>query len=198
VDIILIRHGQTEDNADRIFSTKDTKLTEKGREQIKNTKKIVDTLSFDKVYVSPLYRAIETMEILGLEGEKEERIKEVDFGLFEGNSYEALKEKFPEEVKQWDENYINYVTPEGESIKLAYERVTSFLEEISKKDEDVVLVCHDGVIRIALSWVFNNIDYFFKFKVENGSINIISIDGYGFKYIEKTNYTIKPKLLQNL
>jgi len=198
VDIILIRHGQTEDNADRIFSTKDTKLTEKGREQIKNTKKIVDTLSFDKVYVSPLYRAIETMEILGLEGEKEERIKEVDFGLFEGNSYEALKEKFPEEVKQWDENYINYVTPEGESIKLAYERVTSFLEEISKKDEDVVLVCHDGVIRIALSWVFNNIDYFFKFKVENGSINIISIDEYGFKYIEKTNYTIKPKLLQNL
>ncbi len=163
MDIILIRHGQTEDNADRIFSTKDTKLTEKGREQIKNTKKIVDTLSFDKVYVSPLYRAIETMEILGLEGEKEERIKEVDFGLFEGNSYEALKEKFPEEVKQWDENYINYVTPEGgESIKLAYERVTSFLEEISKKDEDVVLVCHDGgVIRIALSWVFNNIDYFF-------------------------------------
>ncbi|NLV76567.1 MAG: histidine phosphatase family protein [Tissierellia bacterium] len=198
MDIILIRHGQTEDNADRIFSTKDTKLTEKGREQIKNTKKIVDTLSFDKVYVSPLYRAIETMEILGLEGEKEERIKEVDFGLFEGNSYEALKEKFPEEVKQWDENYINYVTPEGESIKLAYERVTSFLEEISKKDEDVVLVCHDGVIRIALSWVFNNIDYFFKFKVENGSINIISIDEYGFKYIEKTNYTIKPKLLQNL
>lgn len=194
----MIRHGQTEDNADRIFSTKDTKLTEKGREQIKNTKKIVDTLSFDKVYVSPLYRAIETMEILGLEGEKEERIKEVDFGLFEGNSYEALKEKFPEEVKQWDENYINYVTPEGESIKLAYERVTSFLEEISKKDEDVVLVCHDGVIRIALSWVFNNIDYFFKFKVENGSINIISIDEYGFKYIEKTNYTIKPKLLQNL
>ena len=48
MDIILIRHGQTEDNADRIFSTKDTKLTEKGREQIKNTKKIVDTLSLTK------------------------------------------------------------------------------------------------------------------------------------------------------
>lgn len=195
MNIILIRHGQTEDNVRRIFSTKDTKLTEKGRKQIENTKKIVDTLAFDKVYVSPLYRAIETMEILGLEGEKEERIREVDFGLFEGNTYKALKEKFPEEVKQWDEDYINYVTPEGESIKLAYKRVTSFLEEISKKDEDVVLVCHDGVTRIALSWVFDSIDCFFKFKVDNGSISIISIDEYGFKYIEKTNYTIKPQLI---
>ena len=59
MDIILIRHGQTEDNVDRIFSTKDTRLTDKGKEQIRKTKTIVDTLSFDKVYVSPyteLYR----------------------------------------------------------------------------------------------------------------------------------------------
>lgn len=191
MDIILIRHGQTEDNVERIFSTKDTKLTEKGQEQIKKTKTFVDTLSFDKVYVSPLYRAVQTMEILGLEGEKEERIKEVDFGLFEGNTYEEIKAKFPEEAKEWDADYINYVTPKGESIKLAYDRVTSFLEEISKGDEDVVLVCHDGVTRIALSWVFDNLDYFFKFKIQNGSVNIISIDEYGFKYIEKTNYTVK-------
>lgn len=186
----MIRHGQTENNVNRIFSTKNTRLTEKGREQIKKTKTYVDTLSFDKVYVSPLCRAIETMKILGLEGKKEERIKEVDFGLFEGNTYEAIKEKYPDEVEQWNEDYINYVTPKGESIKLAYERVTSFLEEISQKDEDVVLVCHDGVTRIALSWVFDNVNCFFKFKVENGSVNIISIDEYGFKYIKKTNYTV--------
>ena len=190
MDIILIRHGQTENNVNRIFSTKNTRLTEKGREQIKKTKTYVDTLSFDKVYVSPLCRAIETMKILGLEGKKEERIKEVDFGLFEGNTYESIKEKYPDEVEQWNEDYINYVTPKGESIKLAYERVTSFLEEISQKDEDVVLVCHDGVTRIALSWVFDNVNCFFKFKVENGSVNIISIDEYGFKYIKKTNYTV--------
>ncbi len=190
MDIILIRHGQTENNVNRIFSTKNTRLTEKGREQIKKTKTYVDTLFFDKVYVSPLCRAIETMKILGLEGKKEERIKEVDFGLFEGNTYEAIKEKYPDEVEQWNEDYINYVTPKGESIKLAYERVTSFLEEISQKDEDVVLVCHDGVTRIALSWVFDNVNCFFKFKVENGSVNIISIDEYGFKYIKKTNYTV--------
>ncbi|MCF6466758.1 histidine phosphatase family protein [Clostridium sp. Cult2] len=191
MDIILIRHGQTEDNAGRIFSTKDTILTDEGKEQIKKTKTFIDTLSFDKVYVSPLHRAIQTMEILGLDGEKEERIKEVDYGLFEGNTYEEIVDKFPEEAKIWDEDYLNFLTPEGESIKLAYERVTSFLEEISKKDEDVVLVCHAGVIRIALSWVFENVDYFFKFKIDNGSVNIISIDEKGFKYIKRTNYSVR-------
>ena len=135
MDIILIRHGQTEDNVDRIFSTKDTRLTDKGKEQIRKTKTFVDTLVYDKVYVSPLYRAIQTMEILGLDGEVEERIKEVDFGLFEGNTYEEIKDKFPKEAKIWDEDYINYVTPKGESIKMAYERVTSFLEEISKREK---------------------------------------------------------------
>ncbi|GFN34831.1 histidine phosphatase family protein [Tepidimicrobium xylanilyticum] len=191
MDIILVRHGQTQDNVKGIFSTKETILTDEGKEQIRRTKTFVDTLSFDKVYVSPLYRAIQTMEILGLDGKREERIKEVDFGLFEGNTYEQIKDKFPEEAKIWDEDYINFVTPRGESIKMAYERVTSFLEEILNKGEDALLVCHAGVIRIALSWVFDNLDYYFKFRVENGSVNVISIDESGFKYIEKANYTVK-------
>lgn len=191
MDIILIRHGQTEDNVGNIFSTKDTILTDEGKEQIRKTKTFVDTLSFDKVYVSPLHRAIQTMDILGLDGEKDERIKEVDFGLFEGNTYQQIKDKFPGEAEVWRQDYISFVTPQGESIKMAYERVTSFLEEIAKKEEDVVLVCHDGVIRLALSWVFDNLDYFYKFRIENGSVNIISIDEMGFKYIKKTNYTVK-------
>ena len=191
MDIILIRHGQTGDNVGNIFSTKETVLTEEGKEHIKRTKTYVDTLSFDRVYVSPLYRAIQTMELLGLEGERDERIQEIDFGLFEGYSYEEIKENFPEESKLWDEDYINFPTPKGESIKMAYERVTSFLEEISKKDEDALLVCHAGVIRLALSWVFDNLDYYFKFRVDNGSVNIISIDERGYEFIKKVNYTVE-------
>jgi len=191
VDIILIRHGQTEDNVGRIFSTKDTSLTAEGREQIRRTKTILDTLSFDRVYVSPLLRAIQTMEILGSKGQVEERIREVDFGLFEGNTLKEIENKYPRQLKEWNEDLLNYITPQGESIKMAYERVTSFLEEIRQQEGDTVLICHDGVIKIALSWVFDNLDYFFKFKVDNGSISIISIDEYGFKFIKKVNYTVK-------
>ena len=187
----MIRHGETEENVLKTFSAKDTKLTEKGKKQIEKIKPFVETLSFDKVYVSPLNRTVETMEILGLDGEREKRIQEVDFGLFGGKTYETIKREFPKETKMWDEDYINYPTHKGESIKMAYNRVTSFLEEIIKKNEDVFLVCHDGVIRIALSWIFDNVEYFFKFKSENGSANIITVNEDGFKYINKMNYTLK-------
>jgi len=191
MDIILIRHGETYDNVNMHISSKEVKLTDRGRRQIEKAKAILDKLSFDRVYVSPLARAIETMEILGLEGDKEERIREVDFGLFEGKTYDQLQAEFAEELKMWFDDVINYVVPEGESIKMAYDRVVSFLEELVDKKENTLLICHDGVIKIALSWVFDNPEFFFKFKIDNGSISIISIDEMGFKYIKKANYTVK-------
>jgi broad specificity phosphatase PhoE len=191
MDIILIRHGETYDNVNMQISSKEVKLTDRGRRQIEKAKAILDKLSFDRVYVSPLARAIETMEILGLEGDKEERIREVDFGLFEGKTYDQLQADFAEELKMWFDDVINYVVPEGESIKMAYDRVVSFLEELVDKKENALLICHDGVIKIALSWVFDNPEFFFKFKIDNGSISIISIDEMGFKYIKKANYTVK-------
>jgi alpha-ribazole phosphatase len=191
MDIILIRHGETYDNVNMQISSKEVKLTDRGRRQIEKAKAILDKLSFDRVYVSPLARAIETMEILGLEGDKEERIREVDFGLFEGKTYDQLQAEFAEELKMWFDDVINYVVPEGESIKMAYDRVVSFLEELVDKKENALLICHDGVIKIALSWVFDNPEFFFKFKIDNGSISIISIDEMGFKYIKKANYTVK-------
>ncbi|MFS8542134.1 MAG: histidine phosphatase family protein [Tissierellales bacterium] len=191
MDIILIRHGETYDNVNMHISSKEVKLTDRGRRQIEKAKAILDKLSFDRVYVSPLARAIETMEILGLEGDKEERIREVDFGLFEGKTYDQLQAEFAEELKMWFDDVINYVVPEGESIKMAYDRVVSFLEELVDKKENALLICHDGVIKIALSWVFDNPEFFFKFKIDNGSISIISIDEMGFKYIKKANYTVK-------
>ena len=39
------------------------------------------------------------MEILGLDGQVEERIKEVDFGLFEGNTYEEIRTSFQRKLK---------------------------------------------------------------------------------------------------
>ncbi len=86
-----------------------------------------------KYIISPLDRTRDSAKILGVEGEVEKRIQEVDFGDFEGKTYKELKEMYPEEVEIWDKDYINYITPKGESIKLAYDRVTSFLEELVKR-----------------------------------------------------------------
>ena len=96
MDIIMIRHGESEDNIQRIFSRNDTRLTEKGIEQIKKTKELINKFSYDKVYYSPLKRTVETLENLGLIGTEDIRIREINFGIFTGKTFEEISEIYPD------------------------------------------------------------------------------------------------------
>lgn len=184
----MIRHGESEDNVLRVFGTFESPLSQNGVEQIKRTKDTLKEFDYSKVYYSPFIRAVETLNILELEGIEDKRIGEYDFGIFSGMNNKMIKEKYPEKYKLWNENPIDYVIEDGESIDIVYKRVSEFLEEIVKKGESVVLVSHAGIIRLAFCWIFENMDYFFKFKVDNGSINIISVDEENFKFVERSNY----------
>lgn len=190
MDIILIRHGETDENVLRTFSSKSAQLTTKGRDQIRRIKAFVDSQSYDQVYISPLDRTRDSASVLEVEGKIDKRIQEVDFGDFEGKTYKELQELYPDKVALWDEDYINYQTPNGESLIMAYNRVVGFLEEIVEKGEDALLVCHAGVIRLTLAWALDDIEKVFKFHIENGSANVVSIDQEGFKFIKKVNYTL--------
>lgn len=192
MDIIMIRHGESEDNVAKVFGTYETKLSKKGIEQIKVTKKNLEEYNFSKVYYSPLIRTKETLNHLGLEGIPDERIQEYDFGIFAGLTYKETEDKYPLEYKEWIDNPNDYIIREGESLQIVYKRVVEFLEELVQKNEDVLLVTHAGIVRLAFCWVFDNIDHFFRFKVDNGSINIISIDE-GFKFIKKSNFSPRLK-----
>lgn len=192
MDIIMIRHGETEDNMDRVYSRDTTKLTSKGIEQIKRTKENIKDLKFSKVYYSPLTRTKETIKYLELDGIAENRIKEVDFGIFSGSDYETILKNYPKETKIWTENPITYGIPQGESVEIAYNRLKDFLEEVIEKDENILLITHEGIIRLVCCWILDNIECFFKFKADNGSINIVSVvDDY--KYISKLNYNPRLK-----
>lgn len=183
----MIRHGETKDNIAKIFSRDTTTLTNKGIGQVKRAKELLVDFKFDKVYYSPLTRTVETFQHLDLQGTEEPRIRENNFGIFTGKTFEEISAIYPEETKAWVEDTINYEIPQGESLQIVYHRVVKFLEEISKSKENILLVTHDCVIRMAFCWIFEKPEYFFRFKVDNGSINIISVDD-GFKYIKKQSY----------
>lgn len=187
MDIIMIRHGETEDNLGRIFSRDNTRLTKKGRKQILNLSELLKEFRYEDIYYSPLTRTVESMEILGLDGIVEEKIREINFGVFTGKTFKEISNLYPMQAKKWIDDSINYRVPEGESVLDVYNRTQMFLEELVYKDINSLLICHDCVIRLALCWVFDNPDYFFKFKVDNGSINVISIED-NYKYIKKLNY----------
>lgn len=186
MNIIMIRHGESEDNVARVFGTRNTPLSKRGVKQIKSIKDKVHKLDFAKVYVSPFRRTRQTLEHLELEAIEEERIQEYNFGVFSGLTNERIEERYPVEYKEWVESPTSFIIREGESLEMVYERVKDFLEEMLAQGEDILLVTHAGIIRLVLCWVFDDIDYFFRFKVDNGSINIVSIDD-GYKFIKKIN-----------
>jgi broad specificity phosphatase PhoE len=66
--LIFMRHGETYFNADKSKINRkinenyiDCKLNQKGIEQAKSKQEILNKLSFEKIYVSPFYRALQTL-----------------------------------------------------------------------------------------------------------------------------------------
>lgn len=187
MDIIMIRHGETDDNVSKVFSRDDTRLTDNGKNQIKETRKKIEEFNYNTIYCSPLIRTKETRDLLGLQAIEQSDIREIDFGIFTGYKFEEISKKYPIESKLWMEDTLNYSIPEGESLENVYNRIRSFIDYIRKKDENVLLITHDCVIRCILCWIFDDMEYFYKFKIDNGSISIISIEDE-YKYIKKLNF----------
>ena len=70
-----------------------------------------------KVFSSPLLRCTQSLDRLQLKSELNlEDAKEVDFGYWEGLTYTEIEQKWPLEVKAWQEDEDFYF-PQGEKIK---------------------------------------------------------------------------------
>ena len=68
-DIVLMRHGETEDNAKKLFRRAEAKLTDKGKQQALDLSDEVKKFNLAKIYSSDLPRAVQTSNIV-LHGEK--------------------------------------------------------------------------------------------------------------------------------
>lgn len=157
--IYVIRHGQTDWNAERrLQGQQDIDLNAIGREQARLNGEMLaeilgrDVASFDFV-ASPLARTRETMEIarraMGLppkEYRTDERLVEVSFGAWEGFTIKELKATEAERlgarnVAKWD-----FIPPgdNAESYEILSWRVGSWLASV---DLPTVCVTHGGVIR---------------------------------------------------
>lgn len=178
--LILVRHGQTDMNKDQLYYGKiDVPINEVGREQARKACENLINLKidYDKIYSSNQIRAYETATIVNyknIEIEKNEKIQEMNFGIFEGLNYKDVMEKFPEEMELLKKDWKTYSYITGESPFQLQKRVIEFLNSIDKSKNNLV-VTHWGVICSLLSWLFSNeLDGYWKFQVENGGIVVIN------------------------
>ncbi len=182
MDITLIRHGRTKMNSEgRYCGRSDVDISSEGIGEIEDIKSRILNKSYDGIYVSPLKRTQQTAALLVDRYKIDQRLKEMSFGIFEGMTYQEIVRKYPKENEHWQQDFIHYRIPEGESLWEVYQRTEEFIQEVSDRHENILVVTHGGVIRCALSRVFGSAAHFFKFSVGHGSITKISIaDGYRY------------------
>ncbi|MBE6934362.1 MAG: histidine phosphatase family protein [Ruminococcaceae bacterium] len=157
--IILVRHGQSETNVQKVFTGQiDAPLTELGRKQAQLMAEYVDQYHVDKIYVSPLQRAVDTANAIaqrqGCMTVKCDALMEINAGAWQGLSFEEIGERFPRSYANWRAD-IGAAAPEnGETCAQLYTRVTHLFEELLHGEvESFCLVAHATPIRMIESYI---------------------------------------------
>ncbi len=149
--IWVTRHGQTDLNAKKLMQGRsDIPLNEVGKQQAFAAREKIGDITFDAVYSSPLDRAIETASIVGhVDRSKiiiDERIIEADFGKYEKKPYATMG--LPMNL-YWMLPEVFKAPETVETTDKMIERVRSFFTELETKNyENVLVVCHGGIIRV--------------------------------------------------
>jgi len=150
--LILVRHGESLGNRDRIFAVNpaDLPLTELGYRQAREVAAQIKTMFQAEVVVaSPFVRARETgrviAEALGLPLEIEPDLYERDVGSLKGQSYDELERAPGYDLdRPWA-----WKPRDGESYEDVKARVGPILDRLAQAHptRDVVIVSHGGVMQ---------------------------------------------------
>lgn len=162
--LLLIRHGETEHNAQQLaMGRADIPLSERGRRQALALAAalgggvppmVPGAPTISAVYSSPLSRAATTAEplakALGVAVHTEPDLIEMDIGEMEGQTYGVVRERYPEFLRAWlSDALADAAMPGGgETLRQVQERAWGAVAAIRDRHpgETVAAVTHNFVI----------------------------------------------------
>ena len=154
--LILLRHGEPDETVrGRCYGRLDPGLSPAGREQMQRTWGLFDGAPA-AIYSSPRRRAVESASLRASGAPAitiDERLREIDFGEFEGLTYRDISIRYPQAYAEWMTRPTEVQFPGGECFGEMTMRVREALERIRRRHEGetVAIVSHGGVNRIALA-----------------------------------------------
>jgi broad specificity phosphatase PhoE len=163
--VILIRHGQSQGNAEgRFGGHTDTPLSPRGRRQAEATARALRTEKFDAIYSSDLPRAIETAtplaRLTGASLETTEALRERSVGVMEGLTFEEAAEQHPEQYQALLRRDFDHVLLGGESYRQTLDRASRKLDEAIEQHtgERIAFFAHTGTICILILHLMGALD----------------------------------------
>lgn len=181
ITITWIRHGQSQWNAENLWQGHtESPLSEKGIQQAEALGRRLrgeKLYHFDKVYSSDLGRALQTarMALPQADITVDPRLREVNFGVFEGKNMEKLEAAEREELSGWWRSpYETTLRGGGESMADLRARVDAWRAELVGVTR-IAVFTHGGVIRDAL-WRETSAprEAAWSFLIDNTSLTVIT------------------------
>lgn len=203
--LYLVRHGETgSDDKKRYKGSIDVPLSTRGEEQIINASIFIEesiiasksaqalsyladihgaTVSNDvktSIYCSSLVRAKKSGEIIGQRLNVEpvviNEFRERSFGIWEGLSFQEIKDRYPEEFHQWAKDPLRYGPPQGESTIDVKNRVIPKFKSILKSNQtgNIIIAAHGGINRVILCTILGiPLKNLFRIEQGYGCVNVI-------------------------
>lgn len=157
MELFLVRHGETAWNAARRFQGQsDVPLSERGRAQAAAIASVLSSIPFGHAYASDLQRAMETARTIladrDLSLATDVRLREFDFGAWEGLTWPEIMARWPEFERRLPTQARLYQPVDGERFDHVVARVRAFFDELRARitTGHVLVVTHAGALHAAM------------------------------------------------
>ncbi|WP_195724201.1 histidine phosphatase family protein [Paenibacillus monticola] len=190
LELVLIRHGLTKWNAEhRYLGHTDLPILPSALDELSALKEQLQlTGEFWRVFCSDLLRCRETLAYIAPSLEQstiyDNRLREMNFGDWEGCTYEQLKDN--EQYRSWIDSPAAVTPPGGESWRQFEARLGSFLSDLGQAAENgryasaaklpfrrALIVTHGGVIRGLLAQTLPAVTFHNTAAPAHGTVIVI-------------------------
>ncbi len=186
--LLLVRHGETDWTVkERFLGQTNLPMNERGQKQAVALAKALSSEKIQSIYTSDLDRAMTTAQSIARIQESlqhatsvvsDSRLREMNFGEWDGLTYAEILERDPESVIAWQGDVLKTAPPGGESLEQLAGRLKPFLEDIAGAylDETIVVVAHAGSLQCLLCLALGvSLKMYWQFRLAPASISQISL-----------------------
>jgi probable phosphoglycerate mutase len=185
--LLLVRHGETEWNrVARFQGGIDVPLNENGRKQAQQAAEFLKDVPIDFAVSSPMLRPKETAELIlknhpNIKLELQEKLKEINHGLWEGKLESEIKQEYADLLHQWQTAPETVQMPEGENLQQVWDRAiacwNAIIAAAGVSDTELktgLVVAHDAINKVILCHVLGlSPASIWSIKQGNGAVTVI-------------------------
>ena len=190
--IIFLRHAQATNNVERVLAgrSEGIPLTEFGMQQAEKIANFLEPLKISAIYSSPIERAVHTAKIvsdkLNLQYEMDDRLTEIDMGIFSGMYYEEMFARHGNIfLKFYQDNPL--IAKNGvETFSSVKKRILDMVNYCSQKhdNENILLVTHMDPIKAMISTVLQlKPESLYELVIRNASLTIVKKEQSNFSMV---------------